>query len=84
MKTKLKKIPVGTSSESGQIDSRKRYRVKIDGKFYEGSFSKQWFGWQFDNYGSSGIQLNLIDEVFEIVDLEKLKRLQAKKKQQQG
>lgn len=62
----LKKIPVGTSSESSHISARKRYRVKIDGSWYEGTFSRQWFGWQFDNYGS-GIQLNLIDEVYEIV-----------------
>jgi hypothetical protein len=63
----LKKIPVGATSTSALIDSRKRYRVRIDGKWYEGSFSKQWFGWQFDNYGNSGIQLNLIEEVYEIV-----------------
>ena len=67
MKPLLKRIPVGTSSNSSAIDSRKRYRVRVDGTWYEGSFSKQWFGWKFDNYGTSGIQLNLIDEVFEIV-----------------
>ena len=64
---RLKKIPVGSSSESGRIDSRKRYRVKIDGAWYEGSFSKQWFGWRFDGFGKAGIQLNLIDAVYEIV-----------------
>ncbi len=66
-KRKLKKIPVGTASTSSHIDSRKRYRVKIEGRWYEGSFSKQWFGWRFDGYGSSGMQLNLLDEVYEIV-----------------
>jgi hypothetical protein len=64
---RLKKIPVGASSESSHIDSRKRYRVRIEGQWYEGSFSKQWFGWRFDGYGSSGMQLNLIDQVYEIV-----------------
>ena len=63
----LKKIPVGTSSDSRHIDSRKRYRVKIQGEWYEGCFSKQWFGWKFEDYGASGLQLNLIDEVYEIV-----------------
>jgi hypothetical protein len=63
----LKKVPVGTSSASSHIDSRKRYRVRVDDQWYEGTFSKAWFGWKFDDYGSSGIQLNLIDEVFEIV-----------------
>lgn len=62
----LKKIRVGTSSASAEISARKSYRVKIDGQWYEGFFSKQWFGWQFDGY-QSGIQLNLVDEVYEIL-----------------
>lgn len=73
-RTKLKKIPVGTSSESPHIGSRKRYRVQIEGKWYEGTFSKQWFGWQFDGYGNSGIQLNMIDKVFEIVEVKPEKK----------
>jgi hypothetical protein len=67
MKPWLKRIPIGTSSASSLIDSRRRYRVRVDDKWYEGTFSKAWFGWKFDDYGNSGIQLNLIDEVFEIV-----------------
>ena len=67
MEPRLKKISVGSSSESSQIDSRKRYRVKIEEQWYEGSFSKQWFGWRFDGYGTTGLQLNLIDAVYEIV-----------------
>jgi hypothetical protein len=66
-KTKLKPIKVGGTSESNDISPRKRYRVKVDDAWYEGIFLKKWFGWNFDNYGSSGIQLNLIDEVYEIV-----------------
>jgi len=63
--TKLKRIPVTGSSESNHISSRKRYRVKIGKTWHEGQFSKQWFGWQFDGV-NPGIQLNLVDEVFEI------------------
>ncbi len=63
---KLRRVNVGSSSQSGDINARKRYRVKIDGDWHEGQFSRQWFGWQFDGY-QNGIQLNLIDEVFEIV-----------------
>lgn len=59
---------MGSSSESGHIDSRKQYRVKIDGYWFEGYFSKQWFGWKFEGYGTSGLQLNLIDEVYEILN----------------
>ena len=72
MERKLKRIPVGSSSESSHISSRKGYRVKIDGSWFEGRFSKQWFGWQFDG-GGRGIQLNLIDEVYEIVEVRKPK-----------
>ena len=62
----LKKIPVGSSSESSHIDSRRMYRVRIERKWYEGAFSKQWFGWRFDGYGSSGMALNLIEQVYEV------------------
>jgi len=67
----LKKIRVGTSSESSEINSLKRYRVRIEGRWYEGNFRKEWFGWKFEGYGPSGIQLNLVDEVYEIVPKEK-------------
>ena len=62
-----------SSSESSHIDSRKQYRVKIEGQWYEGSFSKQWFGWKFEGYGTSGMQLNLLDEVYEILPKDKQK-----------
>ena len=71
---RLRKIPVGSSSENSNIDSRKKYRVRIEGKWYEGSFSKQWFGWRFEGYGSSGLQLNLIDQVYEILAPDPKKR----------
>lgn len=67
MPGKVKKIPIGSSSECSHISPRKKYRVRIEDQWYEGSFTKQWFGWQFDGYGPSGIQLNLIDEVYEIL-----------------
>lgn len=67
-KRKLKKIPVGSSSESGHINPRRRYRVRIEGTWYEGTFSKKWFGWCFEGGGLSGTQLNLIDQVYEIVE----------------
>ena len=62
----LKRIKIGGSSESTQINARKVYRVKIDGEWHEGRFSMKWFGWLFEGEGSE-IQLNLIDEVYEIV-----------------
>jgi hypothetical protein len=72
----LKPIPVSGRSESGAIHGGRRYRVKIDGRWYEGLFSRQWFGWQFDGY-RNGIQLNLVDEVFEIVEPREAGRFRA-------
>ena len=63
----LREIPVGDSSESKHIAFYKRYLVRIGRSWHEGSFSKRWFGWQFDGY-QSGIQLNLLDEVYEILE----------------
>lgn len=65
---KLKRIPVGTSSESGRISPRKRYRVLVDGRWLEGSFTKKWFGWCFEAPNESGLQMNLLDQVYEIVE----------------
>jgi hypothetical protein len=48
--------------------------VKIEGKWYIGSFSKQWFGWKFEGYGNSGMQLNMIDQVYEIVRIDPNKK----------
>ena len=69
-KHRLKKIPVGGSSDSSHISTTKRYRVKIDGRWYEGCFSKRWFGLNFEGYGDSGMQLNLLDAVYEICPAE--------------
>lgn len=65
----LKRIVVGSSSESSHISTHRRYRVRIGRDWYEGGFTKRWFGWNFEAFGSSGMQLNLIDEVFELPGL---------------
>lgn len=62
----LKRIVVRSSSESSQISAQRKYRVRIGRRWYEGSFSKRWFGWLFVEFGDTGMQLNLIDEVFEM------------------
>jgi CheY-like chemotaxis protein len=61
-----KRILVGSSSESAKISAHHKYRVRIGKKWYEGAFSKRWFGWNFDGIEPSGMQLNLLDEVFEL------------------
>lgn len=48
------------------ITERGRYRVKIYGQWHVGTFSRQWYGWSFDNWGTSGIQLDSIQEVWKV------------------
>ena len=53
--------------ENKRITSKGRYLVKIFGDYAAGKFSRQWYGWNFDNWGTSGVQLDQIDAVFEIL-----------------
>lgn len=75
---RLKKIPLGTSSESSHINPRRKYRVRIEDRWLEGSFTKRWFGWCFEGVGDSGVQLNLIDQVYEIVETPPKKKVWKK------
>ena len=80
-KYKLKKIKIGGKSESAEISNRKHYRVKIDGEWHEGMFSKKWFGWNFEaNQGGVQMQLNLIDEAYELVLIRTTKEKKIMKK----
>lgn len=77
---KLKEIPLGPmpegrvqrpSSEDDRIRLAKSYLVKIYGSWYAGTFSKQWYGWSFSNWGNAGCQLNSISgPLFEIIEEE--------------
>jgi hypothetical protein len=62
----LKRIVVGSSSKTSNISAHRQYRVRIGRKWHEGVFTKQWFGWNFESFGPSGMQFNLLDEVFEL------------------
>ena len=62
----LKRIIVGSSSETSNISAHRQYRVRIGREWREGVFTKQWFGWNFESFGPSGMQFNLLDEVFEL------------------
>ena len=46
------------SSHDDRIELGKTYLVRVYGKWYLGTFSQQWYGWSFNNWGASGIQLN--------------------------
>jgi hypothetical protein len=43
------------------------YFCKIYNYWYSGKFSKKWYGLNFDNWGTSGIQLSSINSVYRIV-----------------
>lgn len=40
------------------ISAREQYLVKIGRGWFAGKFSRQWYGWNFDNWGTTGIQLD--------------------------
>jgi len=79
MKVELKELPLEpfpkgksqrTSSNDTRISHRKYYLVRIGGHWFAGKFSKQWYGWNFNNWGTSGIQLDMIEgPLFEIVEV---------------
>lgn len=65
---------IGTQRTSGSKDDRivegAQYLAKIHNKWYLGTFSEQWYGWSFNGWGYTGIQLDLIEDLylFEVID----------------
>lgn len=61
----LKKCCELPGSDSGDpqwhpdINEKSWYLAKIDGEYFAGRFSRQWYGWSFDGWdGGSGLQLD--------------------------
>jgi len=75
---KLKKIdlpllPKGNiqrkDCRNSRIKKNKSYLIKIRGCWRAGKFSEQWYGWNFDNWGCSGIQLDSVEgPLYEIIE----------------
>lgn len=67
----LKKLDLSKREgcEHPDIKSTKQYLVKYDGSFYAGTFSRQWYGWNFNGIYGAGAQLDYDDwqEIYEIV-----------------
>lgn len=40
------------------INGRNTYLCLIDGEYYTGKFSKQWFGWNFNAVYDAGLQFD--------------------------
>ena len=53
---KLRRINLNKRDGSKHPHIRKgvSYLVKIYGHLYAGTFSEQWYGWSFNNWGTSG------------------------------
>jgi hypothetical protein len=54
------------SSRDDRISPDAYYLALIYGTWHLGHFSSQHYGWSFDNWGTSGIQLDSIQDLYEI------------------
>jgi hypothetical protein len=61
-----KQIQRRAGSKDDRISSEKSYLALIHGGWYLGKFEEQWYGWNFHPWGFSGIQLDLIEDLYEI------------------
>ena len=67
---KLKKIDFSKATcIHPDINCRKTYLVNYGGAIIIGRFTKQWYGWNFNWFGSiyAGVQLDHLDEVWEVL-----------------
>jgi hypothetical protein len=65
----LRKIELnGTNANDAIVPYEAQYLVKVCGRWRAGTFDRQWYGLNFTNYGSSGIDLESIDEVYEVTE----------------
>ena len=67
---KLLRIVLNGTSKNEDINSNSPYLVCIYGSFAAGHFNRQHYGWNFDNWGASGIQLGAVLAVWEILVLD--------------
>jgi len=58
----------GTNANDAIVPYEGQYLVNVCGRWRAGTFDRQWYGLNFTNYGSEGIELEAIDEVYEILD----------------
>lgn len=51
-------------AESAHIKRGKDYLCRIRRGWFAGRFSREWYGWNFENWGATGIGLEAISEVY--------------------
>jgi hypothetical protein len=65
----LKKIQLnGSNTNDAIVPFETQYLVRVCGRWRAGTFDRQWYGLNFTAYGSEGIELEAIDEVYEITE----------------
>lgn len=65
----LKRIELnGSNTNDAIVAFDIQYLVRVCGRWRAGTFVQQWYGLSFANYGSDGIALEAIDEVYEITE----------------
>lgn len=60
MTPRLEKINLGKRKDCNHpnINTRTSYLAKINGRWYAGKFTREWYGLNFDSVYDSGLQLN--------------------------
>ena len=58
----------GTNTNDAIVPYEAQYLVRVYGRWRAGTFDRQWYGLNFTHYGSEGIELEAIDEVYEITE----------------
>ncbi len=53
-------------SHDERINSQRHYLAKVHGRWHLGMFTKVWYGWNFSEWGTSGIQLDSIEDLYEV------------------
>lgn len=65
---KLRRVELnGTNTNDAIVPFEVEYLTRVHGRWRAGTFDRQWYGLNFTNYGSTGIELEAIEEVYEIV-----------------
>lgn len=65
----LKRIALnGSNANDAIVPFENQYLVLVGGRWRAGTFDRQWFGLNFSNYGSEGVELGAVDEVYEIAE----------------
>ncbi len=65
---KLKQVDLnGTNTNDAIVPYDVQYLARVYGRWRAGTFDRRWYGLNFTDYGSDGIELEAVEEIYEIV-----------------